>query len=81
MIHIFSNVKNTIPTLKQTNKCMNSHYIKPKMERLILGELLEWKERKNRKSLVLQGCRQVGKTWILREFGKRLFSKLCVHQF
>jgi predicted AAA+ superfamily ATPase len=44
------------------------------MERLILNDLLEWKKRKNRKPLVLQGARQVGKTWILREFGNRFFQ-------
>ena len=41
------------------------------MERLILKELLNWKNSHYRKSLILKGVCQVGKTWILKEFGKR----------
>ena len=41
------------------------------MERLILNKLLEWKNSPYRKPLILKGVRQVGKTWILKEFGKR----------
>ncbi len=44
------------------------------MERLILNDLLKWKEAKRRKPLILRGARQVGKTWVLQEFGKRYFS-------
>ena len=35
-----------------------------------MTDLLKWKESKRRKPLVLLGARQVGKTWILEEFGK-----------
>ncbi len=48
------------------------------MERLILGDLLKWKDSKRRKPLILRGARQVGKTWVLREFGKRYFPD-CVY--
>ncbi len=41
-----------------------------KFKRNIYNELLSWKESKNRKPLVLLGARQVGKTHILKEFGK-----------
>ena len=41
------------------------------MERLILKELLNWKNSPYRKPLILKGVCQVGKTWILKEFGKR----------
>lgn len=44
------------------------------MERLILSDLLKWKDSKRRKPLILRGARQVGKTWVLQEFGKRFFS-------
>ncbi len=37
--------------------------------------LAEWKDRKNRKPLVLEGARQVGKTWLVREFGKSSFDR------
>ena len=40
------------------------------MERLILRDLERWKNSKRRKPLVLRGARQVGKTWVLEEFGK-----------
>ena len=41
------------------------------MERLILNKLLAWKNSPYRKPLILKGVRQVGKTWILKEFGRR----------
>ena len=44
------------------------------MERLILNKLLEWKSSPYRKPLILKGVRQVGKTWILKEFGRRYYD-------
>ena len=46
------------------------------MERIIYQELLSWKESRSRKPLILEGARQTGKTWILKEFGKREFEHL-----
>lgn len=46
------------------------------MKRLIYDKLLEWKERANRKPLVLEGARQVGKTYLLQEFGRKEFENL-----
>lgn len=40
------------------------------MKRYAIKDLLRWKESKRRKPLVLLGARQVGKTWLLEEFGK-----------
>lgn len=40
------------------------------MKRFIIDDLRQWKESKRRKPLILRGARQVGKTWILEEFGK-----------
>ncbi len=51
------------------------------MYRSILTDLKEWKESENRKPLVLQGARQVGKTWILKEFGEKCFKKTYYVQF
>ncbi|MEA4920894.1 MAG: ATP-binding protein [Clostridiaceae bacterium] len=51
------------------------------MERLILNELLKWKESKYRKPLILKGVRQVGKTWILKEFGKRYYDNVAYFNF
>jgi len=45
------------------------------MNRLVYKQLCEWKNRKPRKPLLLQGARQVGKTWLLKEFGRKEFRK------
>ena len=44
------------------------------MERFISQKLSEWKNNPNRKPLILRGARQVGKTWIIEDFGKRQFQ-------
>ncbi|SCY33277.1 hypothetical protein SAMN02910370_02164 [Lachnospiraceae bacterium XPB1003] len=44
------------------------------MKRLLLEKLVEWKEKKHRKPLILWGARQVGKTWLMKEFGSSYFS-------
>lgn len=51
------------------------------MERLILNDLLKWKNSRHRKPLILKGVRQVGKTWILREFGKRYYENVAYFNF
>lgn len=51
------------------------------MERNILQKLLEWKESKRRKPLVVEGARQVGKTWAIKEFGKRHYNHLAYINF
>ena len=45
------------------------------MRRQALKNLLEWKGSANRKPLILNGARQVGKTWLLREFAKTAYKK------
>lgn len=44
------------------------------MRRLLLEKLIEWKDKKHRKPLILWGARQVGKTWLMKEFGASYFS-------
>ena len=44
------------------------------MKREIIQLFLEWKNRKNRKPLIVRGARQVGKTFIVHEFGKECFG-------
>lgn len=44
------------------------------MERLLYSSLIEWKNSINRKPLLIEGARQVGKTWLLKEFGKKEFE-------
>ena len=46
------------------------------MERTIYAQLLEWKDSPNRKPLILLGARQVGKTYILKEFGEHEFDNM-----
>lgn len=47
------------------------------MYRNIIKQLEEWKNKKHRKPLILAGARQVGKTYILKEFGKSSFSNVA----
>lgn len=49
------------------------------MERSIYNKLVEWKNKRNHKPLILNGARQVGKTYILQEFGKENI-KACILQ-
>ena len=51
------------------------------MERLILKDLIAWKNSPYRKPLILKGVRQVGKTWILKEFGKRCYENTAYFNF
>ena len=51
------------------------------MERLLISQLLKWKESHGRKPLVLEGARQVGKTWLLKEFGRKYFKDICYINF
>ena len=51
------------------------------MERSILKKLMEWKSSPYRKPLILKGVRQVGKTWILNEFGRRCYENVAYFNF
>lgn len=44
------------------------------MYRTYIEKLLKWKENKNRKPLIIEGARQVGKTWLMKEFGKIYYN-------
>lgn len=52
-----------------------------RMERLVLGKLLKWKASAYRKPLILEGVRKDGKTWLLREFGKRFYDNTACFDF
>lgn len=47
------------------------------MQRYIYDDLLKWKQKEGRKPLIINGARQVGKTYILREFGEKEYAKLA----
>jgi predicted AAA+ superfamily ATPase len=51
------------------------------MERLITKDLLKWKSDPKRKPLILQGMRQCGKTWVLKEFGTTQYRNLAYVSF
>lgn len=51
------------------------------MHRLLMDELAVWKDKQNRKPLILKGARQVGKTWLMKEFGKTYFKKVAYVSF
>ena len=52
-----------------------------KMKRFIAEKLVKWKESKNRKPLILRGARQVGKTFILKEFGEKYYDSVAYFNF
>lgn len=47
------------------------------MRRIAYSRLLKWKDSNNRKPLILNGARQVGKTWLLEEFGKTEYENVA----
>jgi predicted AAA+ superfamily ATPase len=51
------------------------------MKRIAYNDLISWKNNINRKPLVLQGARQVGKTYLVKEFGKREYKNLYYLNF
>ena len=51
------------------------------VHRTAMKELYCWKQRKNQKPLIIRGARQVGKTWLMREFGKTAFEKAVYINF
>lgn len=51
------------------------------MKRNAIKELYEWKENNGRKPLVILGARQVGKTWLMKEFGKEAYKKCAYVNF
>lgn len=51
------------------------------MQRFALTKLLAWKESPYRKPLILKGIRQVGKTWLLKEFGKLYYENTAYFNF
>ncbi|MDR1918260.1 MAG: ATP-binding protein [Tannerellaceae bacterium] len=51
------------------------------IEREILKQLACWKAASNRQPLILRGARQIGKTWVMKEFGKRHFESVAYFNF
>ena len=51
------------------------------MERNAMKSLIDWKNKKNRKPLLLYGARQVGKTYLVKEFGNKYFKDIIYVNF
>ncbi|HRR03022.1 MAG TPA: ATP-binding protein [Treponemataceae bacterium] len=51
------------------------------MERLVMHKLVDWKKSRYRKPLLLRGVRQVGKTWLLKEFAQRHYENTAYFNF
>ena len=46
-----------------------------------MDKLKAWKNKEDRKPMVLMGARQVGKTWLMKEFGKEEYAKVAYISF
>lgn len=55
--------------------------MRARMKRFIMSDLVKWKNSKHRKPLILKGVRQVGKTWIMKEFGKKYYENTAYFNF
>lgn len=67
-------------------KCIESTLFHTKIckmtiKRDIEGQLVEWKNDRNRKPLLLQGARQIGKTWVMKHFGKEHYRHCALFDF
>jgi predicted AAA+ superfamily ATPase len=51
------------------------------MYRNAIEQLLKWKQKKNKKPLIIRGARQVGKTWLMKEFGKIAYKETVYVSF
>ena len=51
------------------------------MRRFALEKLKKWKDSESRKPLIIRGARQVGKTWLMKEFGRTCFEKVAYVNF
>ena len=59
--------------------CIEFYLIK--MYRTKINALIKWKNQSDRKPLIVQGARQVGKTWLIKEFGNTSFKKMVYINF
>ena len=51
------------------------------MKRNAMNDLMEWKTSNERKPMVLKGARQVGKTWLMKEFGQSCYKSFVYFNF
>lgn len=51
------------------------------LKRNAIADLVRWKSSEDRKPLVLKGARQVGKTWLMKEFGESCYDRYVYFNF
>jgi predicted AAA+ superfamily ATPase len=51
------------------------------MYRVAIEKLYKWKESKHRKPLIIEGARQVGKTWLMKEFANKAYENTLYINF
>lgn len=51
------------------------------MQRIAMKQLMRWKKCKRRKPLIIEGARQVGKTWLMKEFGRQCYANTVYVNF
>ena len=76
-----SRAKNAKNLLKSRAKKCILWYDKYIMYRFAINSLIKWKNSQNHKPLILEGARQVGKTWLMKEFGKTQYKKVAYISF
>lgn len=68
--------------LEKPEKCVMLESVRKKgviwLKRNAMGDLIKWKSSEERKPLVMRGARQVGKTWLMKEFGQNYYES-CVY--
>lgn len=72
---IYSKLPETFPVVRQERKEVT------RLKRNVMTDLLHWKESAGRKPLVLRGARQVGKTWLMKEFGRSCYEDFAYFNF
>jgi predicted AAA+ superfamily ATPase len=77
--------KRVLSTLKFSEKCVTM--VSPQertgsaMKRKAIQDMIHWKQDEERKPLVLRGARQVGKTWLMKEFGQNYYKRFVYFNF
>ena len=51
-----------------------------RVKRSAFSQLVKWKDNPERKPLIIRGARQVGKTWLMKEFWAKLLRQFCLLQ-
>ncbi|MBC3887095.1 AAA family ATPase [Acetobacterium paludosum] len=51
------------------------------MDRQAMGQLHKWKQKENKKPLIIRGARQVGKTWLMKNFGQQAYRQVVYISF